>query len=133
LRNLKKRQIIPILEGALVDCLIEDPQAANFWKQYFLGLVFTLKKIVIHVFKEEAPWSEFYDKLAHLLGLNVSHENIDTNGKCLRKLVEEPAEIVAAERFGFVVNAFGPVVVNHKGFSILDKIRSAMASEWFHG
>ena len=64
----------------------------------------------------------------------MNHEHLDINGKCLKKLISDDVmEMVNCERFGFVVNAFGPLVVHHKGFSILDKVRAAMGAEWFHG
>jgi hypothetical protein len=42
-------------------------------------------------------------------------------------------DVVRLEKFGHIINWFGPLVLEHKGFSILDKIRVLMMKDWFHG
>ena len=42
-------------------------------------------------------------------------------------------EMVRLEKFASIINWFGPVVLDHKGFSVLDKMRVLMQKEWFHG
>jgi len=57
----------------------------------------------------------------------LSDPNVDP-----KTYIEDP-DMVRLEKFGHLLNWFGPVVLDHKGFSVLDKIRVLMQKEWFHG
>jgi len=121
------QQIIPILDSVLVDCLVADIEGNKFWKKYYLG-------------KDHVEWAEFQKRFAETLKLPVPNPK-DLNFACLRKLITSPntdpnardPDIVKLEKFGHLLNWFGPIVIEHKGFSILDKIRVLMQKEWFHG
>lgn len=120
-------QIIPILDSVLVDCLVDDPVANRFWKDNYLG-------------HDHALWGDFAKRLASLLNLPAPNTK-DLNFLCLKKILTVPnkepnpkdPDVVPLEKFGHIINWFGPVIRDHKGFSILDKIRVLMQKEWFHG
>jgi len=119
-------QIIPILDSVLVDCLVADIEGNKFWKKNFLG-------------KDHVDWNEFQSKLSELLRLQPNPK--DLNFACLRKILASPnkdpngkdPDICQLEKFGHLLDWFGPIVIEHKGFSLLDKIRVLMQKEWFHG
>ena len=74
--------------------------------------------------KETVPWEIFIEKFAQLLKLPTPNLNkLDLNFLCFKKILTENDEMfITGEKFGLIANAFGPIVVNHKGFSILDKV-----------
>jgi len=120
-------QIMLILDSIIVDCLLGDDEVANkFWKDNFLGM-------------NSAPWGEFIENLAALLKLPAPNPK-EVIFSCLKKILASPSselgkdpDEVLLERFGHVVNQFGPLVVDHKGISMLDKIRASMQKDYFHG
>eukprot|EP01114_Cavostelium_apophysatum_P014808 TRINITY_DN3928_c0_g1_i1.p1 TRINITY_DN3928_c0_g1~~TRINITY_DN3928_c0_g1_i1.p1 ORF type:complete len:545 (+),score=163.03 TRINITY_DN3928_c0_g1_i1:159-1793(+) len=136
-------QILPLLDSVIVDCLLADPEGNRFWKTYFLG-------------RDQVPWGEFLKHFARLLRLQDPNPK-DLNIACLKKILTVPnmdpnkadPDVVKLEKFGHLLNWFGPIVVDTKEkshlsglldkiidsgkFSILDKIRVLMQKEWFHG
>jgi len=121
------QQILPIIDSVLVDVLLDDPEANRFWKTYFLG-------------KTQVPWGEFVRRLWSILNLPAPNAR-DINFLCLKKILAEPnphpkpsePDVVRLEKFGHIINWFGPLTLDHKGFSLLDKIRVLMMKDWFHG
>jgi len=63
--------------------------------------------------------------------------------ECLKKIVAEPNPLstanandpflVSLEKFAQVINWFGPLEVNHKNYSIVDKMEAVMEKEYFFG
>jgi len=134
------QQILPLLDSVIVDCLIADPEGNRFWKSWYLG-------------KEHVNWGEFTRKFANLLGISEPNPK-DINFMCLKKILASPnmegvqtdPDVVKIEKFGQLLDWFGPIIPDSgksKGiiasafspakFTILDKIRSCMQKEWFHG
>lgn len=121
------QEILPIIDSVLIDCLIDDPYANQFWKSHFLG-------------KTHVPWGEFAKHFLAMLKLGAPNPK-DQNLQCLHKILAEQntdpnpsdSEMVRLEKFASIINWFGPIVLDHKGFSILDKMRVSMQKEWFHG
>jgi len=121
------KEILTILSNIIVDILIDDTEAKRFWKANFLG-------------KDHVPWGEFHKQFSAFLRLPLPNPK-DLNFACLKKILAEPKadpnnvdpEVVRIEKFGHLLNWFGPLVVDHGGFSVLDKIRSLMMKDWFHG
>jgi len=120
-------QIIPILDSVMIDCIIGDEQGNKFWKNRFLG-------------KDQVAWTDFQKAFAELLKLPQPNPK-DLNFICLRRILVTPnkdpdakdPDCVQLEKFGHVIDWFGPIVLDHKGFSVLDKIRVLMQKDWFHG
>eukprot|EP01116_Phalansterium_solitarium_P021022 TRINITY_DN6399_c0_g1_i2.p1 TRINITY_DN6399_c0_g1~~TRINITY_DN6399_c0_g1_i2.p1 ORF type:complete len:531 (+),score=104.83 TRINITY_DN6399_c0_g1_i2:286-1878(+) len=118
--------LLPILDAVLVDITIDDTEGNKFWKASFLG-------------KDKVAWSEFSKAFYKLLKVELNLKDI--NYLCIKKVLVEPnsdtviaeAEAVTVERFALVLNCFGPLRLDYKGFSFLDKIRVLMQREWFHG
>jgi len=118
--------LLPILDAVLVDVTIDDAEGNRFWKLNFLG-------------SEKVSWLEFVKAFYKLLRLEVNDKDI--NYLCIKKmLVEEnsdsviaDSEIVTIERFALMLNCFGPLRLDSKGFTFLDKVRVLMQREWFHG
>eukprot|EP01118_Nematostelium_gracile_P000928 TRINITY_DN1091_c0_g1_i1.p1 TRINITY_DN1091_c0_g1~~TRINITY_DN1091_c0_g1_i1.p1 ORF type:complete len:533 (-),score=127.27 TRINITY_DN1091_c0_g1_i1:144-1694(-) len=116
-------QIIHILDSVVVDCLVSDHLGCEFWKQYFLG-------------KEKVSWFDFLSRFLSLMQVNLNANDVYV--LCLRKIVadqnkdphaKEPFQ-VTLENFAHVLDWFGPL---RKDASLLEKIKSAMQKDWFHG
>jgi len=120
-------QIIPILDSVMIECMVSDEQANKFWKAKFLG-------------KDQVSWTDFQKAFSELLKLPPPNPK-DLNFICFKRILVTPnkdpdakdPDCVQLEKFGHVMDWFGPVVIDHKGFSILDKIRVLMQKDWFHG
>jgi len=120
-------EILPILDAVMVDCLIDDVVANKFWKDHFVG-------------HDHVLWSDFVKAFSNLLNLPPPNPK-DLNFACLKKILTTPnkepnpkdPDVVTLEKFSHIINWFGPLIKEHKGFSILDKIRVLMQKEWFHG
>lgn len=120
-------EILRILDSVLIDCLIDDPVANKFWKDHYLE-------------QENVLWSDFVKNFSNLLNLPPPNPK-DLNFACLKKILAIPnkepnpkdPDVVPLEKFAHVLNWFGPLIREHKGFSILDKIRVLMQKDWFHG
>ena len=84
-------------------------------------------------------WGEFSKKFAALLNVPQPTPK-DLNFLCLKKIIAIPnrepnpkdPDVVTLEKFGHIINWFGPLILNHKGFSILDKIRVLMQKEYVY-
>jgi len=139
-------EILTIIDSVFIDCLISDEAANKFWKDNFLGQPYV-------------EWRTFLQKFAELLKLDIAggqnKESIISNImklttkkpnvgiECLKKLVAEPNPLptanandpylVSVEKFAQVINWFGPLEVNHKNYSIVDKMEAVMEKEWFFG
>jgi len=114
-------QILPVLEGSFIDCIMENPVASNFWKQYFLS-------------EEKVPWNTFIYHFESFLKLPTKGKNKELGINCLKKLLTNDSEEVSAESFAEVVNWFGPIPTGEsKGSIFLDGIRITLSKEWFHG
>jgi len=120
-------KIIPIIDSVLVDCLVSDSIGCQFWKDHFLG-------------KDHVPWGDFLNQFYNLLKLSPANTK-DLNVQCLKKILADESKDpnakdafqVSLEQFGHLLNWFGPIIIDHKGFSILDKLKASMQKEWFHG
>lgn len=85
-------------------------------------------------------FGQFTSAFSALLGLETPDPN-DVNQKCLKAILAVPNPVpnakdpyvVFLEQFGYVIDWFSPLEINHKGFSILDKMRNLMEQDWFHG
>eukprot|EP01116_Phalansterium_solitarium_P018988 TRINITY_DN5181_c0_g1_i4.p1 TRINITY_DN5181_c0_g1~~TRINITY_DN5181_c0_g1_i4.p1 ORF type:complete len:536 (-),score=149.58 TRINITY_DN5181_c0_g1_i4:297-1904(-) len=119
--------LLPVLDAVLVDWLLDDPVANEFWKHNYFGA-------------DKAVWTDFAPRFAAVLGLPPPDLINDINFLCLRKiLTENDAEAVLGERqdvvtleqLSHIVNWFGPITGGSS--SMLDKIRLLMQKDWFHG
>jgi len=121
-------ELLPILDSVLVDISLDDHEGNAFWKANFLS-------------QDKVSWPEFSKAFYKLLKRPVDELTPkDINYLCLRKILVEPnpdvisdPDIISIERFAMILNCFGPLRLDYKGFSFLDKIRVLMQREWFHG
>lgn len=121
------KECITLLDYIAVDAVVNDPNANAFWKKNFLSY-----KMV--------EFSTLTTAFSNLLGLGQPDAN-DVNQKCLRAMLAIPnpvpnakdPHVVVLEQFGYVMDWFAPLEINHKGFSILDTMRNLMQQNWFHG
>jgi len=121
-------KILLIWDSVVEDCLVSDSVGCQFWKDNFLG-------------KDHVPWGDFQNAFYKLLKLPTPKNATDLNVQCLKKILADEskdpdakdAHQVSLEKFGHLCNWFGPIVIDHKGFSILDKLKAVMQKEWFHG
>jgi serine/threonine protein kinase len=152
--------IVKRLDNIIVDIAILDPQGNQFWKKSFL----TQDNVRWTVFVDEfakllnltsflsptEPKAILQSPISDLLQ-NVPRvfagTNIEVNLRCLKfLLVEKPKvtsgvtldneeEIVTVERFGDILNWFGPLKIPQEEdtSTILDKIRELLSCVWFHG
>jgi len=97
--------------------------ASTFWKKYWP------KRLSI-------KFKDFSSILTSFVGSRYVKDNL--TDQCLKYiLVEEEEEDVDEEervfieRFGSLINWFGPLIDGNK--AILDRLTAAMQSEWFHG
>jgi len=119
-------EILLILDSVLLDCLFDDPIANKFWRDNFLGF-------------DHILWTDFANKFAALL--KIQHNPKELNFLCLKKILATPnkepnpkePDVVTLEKFSHIISWFGPIVLDHKGFTILDKLRILMQKDWFHG
>jgi len=123
-------EILLILDSVLVHCLIDDPIANKFWKDNFLG-------------QDHVLYSEFATKFATLLKIPLPATAIykELNFACLKKILATPnkepnpkePDVVTLEKFSHIISWFGPVTFDHKGKTLLDKMKDLMQKDWFHG
>jgi hypothetical protein len=139
---------MPIIDSVLVDCLIDDPIGNRFWKENFLG-------------RERVAWLDFQQAFTALLKYPIPINPKDLNWACFKKILAEPnsdlnsrdPDMVRLEKFAHLLHWFGPLTAEetrgtggggHSGLSslldkfkqpntILDKIRTLMQKDWFHG
>jgi len=121
------QDLLLLLDNVIVDVHINDPAANFFWKKNYLGL-------------DHVPWTQFVNDFAKLMKLPPPLPK-DIGFLCLRKILAEPnvdpksidPDMMRFEKFAHVINWFGPLILDHKGYTILDKVQSYMKMEWFHG
>jgi len=121
-------KIVSIIDDSIViDVFVSDPVGCKFWKDNFAS-------------KDHVPWGEFLAKFYTLLKLPAAPTK-DISVVCLKRILADDNKdpntkdqhIVPLEKFGHFLDWFGPLVVDHKGFTILDKMKTIMHKEWFHG
>jgi len=139
--------IITKIEHIMVDLAIEDKIGRQFWKYYFLQ-------------KDTVSWSDFINAFGKLLDLvppvyknhpiayilaqhpEVLDEKLRLDIECLKIVLADVSKnqsednfVVFSEKFGNIVNWFGPLQLKPfpNNVSILDKIRTLLAESWFHG
>jgi len=120
-------EMLPILDAVTIECLVADSVGCQFWKDNFLG-------------KDHVGWNDFQKQFLALLKLSSLNPK-DLNIQCLKKILADEYHDpntkdyyhVSLEKFGHLLDWFGPLVVDHHGFSILEKMKASMQKEWFHG
>jgi len=124
------------LDIILINAAIRNSEASTFWTSSF-GF-----KRPDHMIE----WEEFIDFFCEYLSLpspyeaKLKGEEIDkhywSNIICLKQVLVtrlEKKEHVQIERFGQVVNWFGPLKQTEARWTILDNIRYLLKQKWFHG
>jgi len=107
----------------MIDCVLIDPEARQFWKFTFEG-------------KIEVPFDDFFTNLCEHLGVQVGSEIDDVNKrKCIEILacitLSNGQKIVSLDRFGLLLKWFGSLTFQTK--NIIDKIFLLVSEKWFHG
>jgi len=110
----------------MVDCTIPDPEAAQLWKDNWLG-------------KDEVSFNKFVTVLCKALGVQLGRDrerNLDY--KCLKAILateKDDSFNVNIERFGLLIKWFGPLKQKRKNeeLNIFTLIKNAMQEPWFHG
>eukprot|EP01130_Rhizamoeba_saxonica_P010932 TRINITY_DN4517_c0_g1_i1.p1 TRINITY_DN4517_c0_g1~~TRINITY_DN4517_c0_g1_i1.p1 ORF type:complete len:513 (+),score=130.33 TRINITY_DN4517_c0_g1_i1:19-1557(+) len=113
--------IIFNVKSLMVDCIVEDEVGAEMWKENWMG-------------ESRVPWNEFYVVLYRTLGIPMPRElERNINFKCVREILAgDTDDIVHLEQFGLFLKWFGPLMPR-RGDGILDKLRSCLQQNWFHG
>jgi serine/threonine protein kinase len=118
--------IIGMLDEAMVDCTIPDTDAAQMWKDNWMG-------------KDDISFNKFVAVLARKLDLQFGRDrerNLDY--KCLRAILTTERDenfTVNIEKFGNIIQWFGPLKQKRKGgdVNIVTLVKNAMQEHWFHG
>lgn len=116
-------QVIQLIDDATVDVLCLDDDGRKFWKSHFLG-------------KDSVSWPVFRNAFCAEIGESANETTIGV--KSLFEVVAEPGKneseyVVSLEKFGNLLNWFGPMDPSNKKESVLDRIRDMVSNPWFHG
>ncbi|GAM26703.1 hypothetical protein SAMD00019534_098780 [Acytostelium subglobosum LB1] len=133
LRRPSFKEIIATLDHIIVDAAISDINGRDFWKRSFLT-------------EQEVPWDTFVDALCewskHPNRTQCDKASIEyQNIKCLKAILSDSPKaegtgvdnIVHIEKFGKILEFFGPMNAPNEGKTLLELIREVMAQKWFHG
>ena len=119
-------QIIQRLDRIMLEISISQPEARQFWSEYFL--------VPKNSLEDKVPWDSFQTALTKIYGDKTPPKD------ALRKFRELVASknsdnklIVTCDRFNSVVNWFGVFTKGgEEGLKILKEICDIAASPWFH-
>ncbi|KAM9962978.1 hypothetical protein ACTFIW_006199 [Dictyostelium discoideum] len=127
------KEIISALDHVIIDAAISDLNGRDFWKKSFLT-------------EQEVPWEAFIDALCNWSKAPARNQcdktSIDyLNIKCLKAVLAESPKsegtgvetVVNIEKFGKILEFFGPVPEPAPGHSIMDTVREILSQKWFHG
>ncbi|GAM16920.1 hypothetical protein SAMD00019534_000950, partial [Acytostelium subglobosum LB1] len=108
-----------LLDHILIEGLINDPNARQFWSHNFLG-------------REEVSWNQFYSCFCSTFGVDMKANNQDSlKIKCLKLLlVDIESETVRIEDFGRFLGWFGPL---NSGNDVLERVLSVCSLKGFLG
>jgi serine/threonine protein kinase len=130
--------IVDALENIIIDCALEDDVARSIWKNYFFR-------------KENVLWiEEFVPVVAQFMGIPLPNPNKNETlffkeidklrdtipWKCLAAVLTDKKEhelIVNIEKFGQVLNWFGPFREPDGQIRFLERIKDTLACPWFFG
>jgi len=118
-------ELIPMLDKAIVDVTIDDQNGQSLWLKQFGG-------------SEQVNWNQFFPKFSSFMGDQEPNE-LSVESRCLKELIAsagdknqvQPDFIVTMEKFGQVVDSFGPLETGKPDF--LNRIVSVLQEYWFHG
>lgn len=126
-------------DNVLVDVAVSDAIGRQFWKEKFLG-------------KDYVPFKEFLPSFLKFLDLPPVHADFVEQSvndeetlrlKCLKYLMvdkpgtrtDQTVEIVHLEKFGKILDYFGPIddPSSGNGYLILERMSHLLKFPWFHG
>eukprot|EP01129_Flabellula_baltica_P001831 TRINITY_DN11739_c0_g1_i1.p1 TRINITY_DN11739_c0_g1~~TRINITY_DN11739_c0_g1_i1.p1 ORF type:complete len:523 (-),score=125.74 TRINITY_DN11739_c0_g1_i1:23-1591(-) len=120
-------ELIDLIDEAIIDTTLIDPEAAELWKDNWLG-------------EYEISFITFVNVLQEYLGLNLGRDRErNTEFRCLKALLtngeESETATVSIEKFGLLLKWFGPLHQERKSHpvTIVDVISRTMERGWFHG
>eukprot|EP01102_Stenamoeba_stenopodia_P018241 TRINITY_DN6667_c0_g2_i1.p1 TRINITY_DN6667_c0_g2~~TRINITY_DN6667_c0_g2_i1.p1 ORF type:complete len:585 (+),score=105.90 TRINITY_DN6667_c0_g2_i1:226-1980(+) len=115
------RDIIWELDSVIIESAIQEVTGQEFWDNYLIG-------------KISVSWSIFQKMLAEWFGIDEEEITGETptihqlNFRCFQALIVDNQDNVNIEKFGRVLDCFGPLDCD-----LLDYIRKVTRQSWFHG
>jgi serine/threonine protein kinase len=128
------KEIVFRLDEIIVDCYLPNAEgrqhveeARKFWKENFL--------VTTQSIRESIPWREFSKILSNETNLPISDfQNLQ---QILASKLEGSRSnddfVVTIERFGKIVQWFGPFFIPSEATKILSEISPLISATWFHG
>jgi len=118
-------QIVQSLSEIMVDCVVQNEAAGQFWKKYFLN----------HNDDEKAEWVDFEEGLCKEINFQLFEGSTFLVPLATLLLVYDgkETEFVTLERFDKVVKWFGPFFDAREGQNIIAEIGDLLDQSWFHG
>jgi len=133
------RQILKVMDVIMIDTSISDPSGKKFWRKHFFQ-------------RDEVLWKEIESTLwqcylpTHVI-VDTSSQNLQLKQQINKKLLyfrgalvamkfatDEADDTVFMERFGFVLQYFGPLI-NSKAEALpfLTRLYDTLTEDWFFG
>eukprot|EP00026_Physarum_polycephalum_P002688 Phypoly_transcript_02696.p1 GENE.Phypoly_transcript_02696~~Phypoly_transcript_02696.p1 ORF type:complete len:374 (+),score=48.74 Phypoly_transcript_02696:506-1627(+) len=119
------REILYALNSEMVNCVIQMPAAALFWRDKFLQ----------RENFENVEWSIFRRALREEMG-SFEDRFFEPIKKYLVETIKEGGknqEVVTMSKFDLVTKWFGPFFMSEPGAAILNEVNILSQQPWFHG